>query len=267
MVIVPPTSWTVPNQTLIGLTLAGLIATVWLILHVYGVYFHRWSYLSVVTAPAIVTVQTWLSVGLFIVAHDAMHGSLAPGRPRLNVAIGALALGLYAGFRFKPLKIAHYAHHAAPGTADDPDFHADAPRTFAPWFYRFFRTYFGWREMGVLTILVGVAVFIFGAHISNLLVFWAAPALLSALQLFTFGTWLPHRHTDEAFPDHHNARTSRFGTALSLLSCFHFGRHHEHHLTPWKPWWRLSRAEGLSETRVCDGGLTRTSIRRVDTTD
>ena len=241
MAVVSSEPRTVAHQALISLTLAGLIATAWLILHIYGVYFHRWSAWSLLIAPVIVAIQTWLSVGLFIVAHDAMHGSLAPGRPRLNGVIGSLALGLYAGFRFMPLKTAHSAHHAAPGTAQDPDFHAEAPRAFAPWFYGFFRTYFGWREMGVLTILVCIAVFVLGAGIPNLLLFWAAPALLSALQLFTFGTWLPHRHTDDAFPDHHNARTSAFGPILSLLICFHFGRHHEHHLTPWKPWWRLSQ--------------------------
>jgi beta-carotene ketolase (CrtW type) len=95
--------------------------------------------------------------------------------------------------------------------------------------------------MAVLTSLVVIALFGLGADVRNLLAFWAAPALLSALQLFTFGTWLPHRQTDDPFADHHNARSSSFGPLLSLLTCFHFGRHHEHHLTPWKPWWRLSR--------------------------
>ncbi|MBA4787230.1 MAG: beta-carotene ketolase, partial [Brevundimonas sp.] len=100
----------VPRQTWIGLTLAGMIVAGWAVLHVYGVYFHRWGPLTLVIAPAIVAVQTWLSVGLFIVAHDAMHGSLAPGRPRLNAAVGRLTLGLYAGFRFDRLKTAHHAH-------------------------------------------------------------------------------------------------------------------------------------------------------------
>lgn len=238
MSVASPAPRTTPNQTLIGLTLAGLIMTAWLGLHIYGVYWHRWTVWSILIAPVVVAVQTWLSVGLFITAHDAMHGSLAPGRPRLNVAVGSLALALYAGFRFQPLNTAHHAHHAAPGTEDDPDFHAGAPRAFLPWFYGFFRTYFGWREMAVLTVLVCIAVLILGARIPNLLVFWATPALLSALQLFIFGTWLPHRQTDAPFADHHNARSSAFGPTLSLLTCFHFGRHHEHHLTPWKPWWR-----------------------------
>lgn len=230
-----------PNQTLIGLSLALMIMTAWLAVHIYGVYWHRWTAWSLLIAPVLIALQTWLSVGLFIVAHDAMHGSLAPGSPRLNAATGTLALALYAGFRFGRLNIAHHAHHAAPGTERDPDFHAAAPRRFLPWFHGFFRTYFGWREMAVLTSLVVIALFGLGADVRNLLAFWAAPALLSALQLFTFGTWLPHRQTDDPFADHHNARSSSFGPLLSLLTCFHFGRHHEHHLTPWKPWWRLSR--------------------------
>ena len=28
----------------------------------------------------------------------------------------------------------------------------------------------------------------------------------------------------------------------SLLTCFHFGMHHEHHLSPNTPWWRLPEA-------------------------
>ncbi|MFA9473554.1 MAG: fatty acid desaturase [Filomicrobium sp.] len=29
---------------------------------------------------------------------------------------------------------------------------------------------------------------------------------------------------------------------MSLLTCFHFGYHHEHHLQPDVPWWRLPDA-------------------------
>ncbi|WP_421729625.1 fatty acid desaturase [Brevundimonas sp.] len=230
---------TIPNQTTIGLTLAAMIVTAWLCLHIYGVYLHRWSAWSVAIVPAVVAVQTWLSVGLFIIAHDAMHGSLAPGRPRLNAGVGSVVLALYAGFRFRKLNTAHHAHHAAPGTAQDPDFFAAAPRAFIPWFVNFFRTYFGWTELVVLTLLVAIAVFVLKAGMANLLVFWAAPALLSALQLFLFGTWLPHRHTDTPFADAHNSRSSGFGELTSLLTCFHFGRHHQHHVQPWLPWWRL----------------------------
>ena len=36
-------------------------------------------------------LQTWLFTGLFITAHDAMHGTVSPSRPRLNRALGASA--------------------------------------------------------------------------------------------------------------------------------------------------------------------------------
>jgi beta-carotene/zeaxanthin 4-ketolase len=229
------------RQTVVGVGLAIALMTTWVLIHVYGVYIHAWTAWSAVVAPPLILLQTWLSVGLFIVAHDAMHGSLAPGRPAVNTAFGTLALGLYAGFRFKRLRAAHHRHHAAPGTADDPDFHPDAPRSFLPWFARFFRTYFGWRELVVLTLAVGVAVLLLHARMTNLLAFWALPALLSALQLFVFGTWLPHRVTDHAFDDQHNARSSGYGSLVSLATCFHFGRHLEHHLQPGVPWWGLDK--------------------------
>jgi len=234
------------RQMAVGLLLAAAIAGAWLALHVFGVFFYPLTPAGWLAAPLVIALQTWLSVGMFIVAHDAMHGSLAPGRARLNAAVGQLAVGLYAGFDFRRLREKHHGHHRAPGSADDPDFHADDPRAFWAWYARFFRTYFGWRELAVLTLAVAVYAFLLGADFRRLLLFWAAPALLSSLQLFTFGTWLPHRHADAPFADHHNARTSPMGWWLSLLTCFHFGRHHEHHLKPGVPWWKLPGVDSSS---------------------
>ena len=78
------------------------------------------------------------------------------------------------------------------------------------------------------------------------MLFWALPAILSAFQLFYFGTYLPHRAEDEAFGDAHRARSNDFSWTMSLLTCFHFGYHHEHHDNPAVPWWRLpaTRIEG-----------------------
>ena len=64
----------------------------------------------------------WLSVGIYIVAHDAMHGSLCPANRAAGDMIGALAVWLYAGFTFRRLVPKHHAHHRSPGSADDPDF-------------------------------------------------------------------------------------------------------------------------------------------------
>jgi beta-carotene ketolase (CrtW type) len=227
------------RQTAIGTGLAGLIVAAWIGLHVCGVFFYPWSAAAIVLAPLLVAVLCWLNVGLFIVAHDAMHGSLAPFRPRLNRAIGRLTLLLYAGFSYDRLLPKHLAHHRRPGTEDDPDFFAAAPDRFLPWFAAFIRRYFGWREFAVLSLLFSTYLLLLGASPARLLLFWALPAILSAVQLFYFGTYRPHRHEEKPFADAHRARSSLYSWPLSLLTCFHFGIHHQHHAAPWVPWWRL----------------------------
>lgn len=224
------------RQALLGQGLAAAILGAWIALHVLAVFFYRIDGPAV--AAVLVAALCWLSVGLFIIAHDAMHGSLAPGRPAVNRAFGRVALALYAGFRFDRLLPKHMAHHRAPGSAEDPDFATPHPRRFWPWYATFMRRYFGLSEFLTLSLLVG-AYLLIGARMENILLFWAAPALLSSLQLFYFGTFLPHRHSDRPFADRHNARTNDFNWLVSLLSCYHFGYHHEHHLAPHVPWWAL----------------------------
>ncbi|HEX2558860.1 fatty acid desaturase [Phenylobacterium sp.] len=227
------------RQGLIGLSLAAAILTAWLSLHVWGVFFHRWGAADWILVPLVLVVQTWLSVGLFIIAHDAMHGSLAPGRAGLNRAVGRLALALYAGFWFDGLAPKHHAHHASPGSADDPDF-LDAERQgFWSWYLAFFRRYFGLRELAVLCGVIA-AYLLAEASLVHLLVFWAAPALLSSLQLFAFGTYLPHRREALGFADEHRARSLGHPWLVSLATCYHFGCFHlTHHRKPGLPWWRL----------------------------
>lgn len=244
------------RQTLIGLGLAGAIVSAWLALHVLGVFFWRWTPLTIALTPVMIAVQSWLGAGLFIVAHDAMHGTLAPGRRKLGAAVGQFCLGVYAGFSFAKLNAAHHRHHRAPGTADDPDFHAPAPTAFWPWYVTFFRTYFGWKEMAVLGLALGTYLFILRAPPLNTALFWGVPAILSSLQLFAFGTWLPHRHEGEgAFVDEHRARTLEFGWLTSLLTCFHFGYHLEHHLSPQSPWWRLPAVRAATRTSEPGAGV------------
>ena len=69
------------RQATTGLLLGGAIAAAYLILHIYAVFFLDLSGLGLLAVPFLMAALCWLNVGLFIVAHDCMHGSLAPGRP------------------------------------------------------------------------------------------------------------------------------------------------------------------------------------------
>lgn len=230
-------------QAAVGLSLAAAILGTWVAVHLWAMFAFRLSLATLPLALVLAAVQCWLSVGLFIVSHDAMHGSLAPGRPRLNAAVGATLLFLYAGFPWRRMRDAHFAHHRAPGSADDPDFDADHPRQFWRWYGRFLLRYFGWRSGLYVSAVVTAYWLVLDVPMAKIVLLYGLPAIASSLQLFYFGTYRPHRHDAEhggdAFADRHNARSDSFGPALSLATCFHFGYHHEHHLGPDVPWWRL----------------------------
>jgi len=228
----------------LGLLLAAAIGVAWLAIHVGGIFFWQWRPGTVPIAAAMVLVQAWLSTGLFIIAHDCMHGSLSPGRSRVNRLVGTAALGAYAGLSFDALRPKHFEHHEAPGTDADPDFHSGQPRRLLPWFVRFFRGYYSHAQIVRITV-AAIAYMMLGASLLNIVVFWAVPALIALFQLFYFGTFLPHRQQDGHFADDHRARSTRLSPFLSLLTCFHFGGyHHEHHLSPGTPWWLLPRLRG-----------------------
>lgn len=227
------------SRYLPGLILAVVISSAWTAIHIWGVFFAPLTLTMLPLIILVVLVQTWLYAGLFIIAHDCMHSSFLPGRPKANHIIGQAILLVYAGFPFGKLRAAHHAHHDHVGTAEDPDFNAANPKSFMPWFGKWFLTYFGPVQFGFILGLTLIYMFVLGAGYFNILIFWALPALLSSLQLFYFGTYLPHRHDDDSFADEHNARTNDYPYLLSLLTCFHFGYHHEHHLYPHEPWWRL----------------------------
>ncbi|RST32228.1 beta-carotene ketolase [Sphingomonas ginkgonis] len=237
------------RNTATSLLLAGAIGAGWVAIHLGGIFLWRWQWSTAPLAALLIVAQTWLSTGLFIIAHDCMHGSLAPGHPRLNRMIGTLSLAAYAGLSFGALRPKHHAHHRAPGTPDDPDFSPGEPRRAFPWFVRFFSTYYTHGQILRITLAATLYLWL-GAALVNIVAFWAIPALLALVQLFLFGTYLPHRHEDGAFEDEHNARSNEWRPLTSLLTCFHFGAyHHEHHLAPGAPWWQLPRVRADRRAR------------------
>jgi beta-carotene ketolase (CrtW type) len=226
-------------QTAIGLTLAALIFASWITLHVYGLFVFELSRSSAPLGLLMAAALCWLSVGLFIVSHDAMHGSLAPGRPRVNGVVGAVLLFLYAGFAWPNLRAAHFSHHRHAGREGDPDFDTANPTRLWRWYWTFLKRYFGWRSALFVLTVVSLYWLAFGVPMAQIVLLYGLPAIASSLQLFYFGTYRPHNHVGGPFRDQHNARSEGFGTLASLATCFHFGYHHEHHAAPHVPWWEL----------------------------
>lgn len=246
------------RQSVIGLALAAMIFGTWLAIHLFAMFVYRLDSANWALVPLIFAVQCWLSVGMFIVAHDAMHGSLAPAAPRLGEGIGAVLLFLYAGFGWRRMRDAHFDHHRHAGTAQDPDFNAANPHDFWPWYAQFLRRYFGWLSMAWVWTVVLTYYLLLDVPPQNIALLYGFPAIASSLQLFYFGTYRPHRVEQHAgaapFADRHRARTNDMGIVASLVSCFHFGYHHEHHLAPAVPWWGLPRHHRAYRTSAPQAG-------------
>jgi len=230
----------VTRTTRVGVGLATAIVVGWITTHVLFVFFLPINAQTLALVPLVIAAQSWLSVGLFIVAHDAIHGTLAPSNKRLNNAIGRTAITLYGGFDFDRLARDHHLHHRHSGTEADPDFSAAHPHNVILWALTFFSRHLTWRVLVFFPLVFNIELYLLGAERLNMILFFCIPAVVSAFQLFYFGTFLPHQHEDDAeFADEHRARSSNYGPLVSLLTCYHFGYHHEHHLYPHVPWWKL----------------------------
>jgi beta-carotene ketolase (CrtW type) len=198
------------------------------------------------TAPAMAWMTFWYT-GLFITAHDAMHGTVVPHARRLNDAIGRVAVGLYAMFPYRVLLQEHRRHHRAPASAGDPDWHDGEHPSPVRWYLNFVRHYIRWPQIVGMALVFNVLVHGVGIAEPRLIVFWVVPSLLSTVQLFVFGTWLPHRESPDGFVDWHRARSNAWPVWLSLVTCFHFGYHWEHHAQPHVPWWLLPKARSTRD--------------------
>ncbi|MET4107116.1 fatty acid desaturase [Hymenobacter sp. UYP22] len=221
-----------------GVVAAGLIIATWAGLLIFLLAYYQpnwrspWPYL-------LALVQTHLYTGLFITAHDAMHGVVSSHK-RLNNLIGTLTAGLFAFNWFPRMLPKHHAHHRHVATEDDPDFHDGQHADFLFWFARFAWNYVTVVQVMLMALTYNVLKYFFPA--ANVIAFWMVPAVLATLQLFYFGTYLPHRG-EHAPENPHKSRSQLRHHIWAFISCYFFGYHYEHHDQPYLPWWRLWRAK------------------------
>jgi len=214
-----------------GIIIAFTLVFLWVVSLAIGLYLplnlsNPLTYLHIL-------IQTHLFTGLFITAHDAMHGTVAPRRPQLNRFFGRLSLLLFACNSWSRLLPAHHKHHRHPASESDPDY---GPPSFFQWFFRFITYYVRWYQILLMAILFNLAAIWIPKP--NMVFFYIIPSFLSLLQLFYFGTYLPHRgEHDQA--NIHRARSQAKNHILAFFTCYFFGYHQEHHEQPAVPWWRL----------------------------
>lgn len=180
-------------------------------------------------------IQAYLYTGLFITGHDAMHGTVSSNK-KVNKLIGITSTFLFAGLSYNRLIKNHFQHHKHPGEESDPDFYTRSQNFFVWWFW-FMVRYTTLTQLLIMAAAFNILKIWFND--ATLIFFWVLPAFLGTLQLFYFGTYLPHKypHTENMIP--HNARTQKKNHLWAMLSCYFFGYHHEHHESPKTPWWQL----------------------------
>ncbi|MFM2429537.1 MAG: hypothetical protein RLZZ511_750 [Cyanobacteriota bacterium] len=241
-----------------GLSLLGLL----------GRSLTDWSMLELSVA---VGLRTFWQTGLFILAHEAMHQNLIPGSNSVNHRLGQCCVLLYGFLDYNQCRHNHRLHHKIPAQVGDPDFHDGLHPHPIAWYWHFLRGYLtppqfcgftiGWG----LILLIGTQVC--GWAIANILWFWFLPLVLSSMQLFVFGTYLPHRHGHNGvIPETGTTETgttetdpiSGFQIGRSLLSCYHFGTYHwAHHTSPKTPWYQLPQLAAQLRTAESSSTLMR----------
>ncbi len=227
-----------------GLGLAAAIAIAW-IASLVGLLSLDFGALSSWELVAVVLLRTQLQTGLFIIGHDAMHGLLWPWHPRWNHRIGAVVLALYAALPYSLCRANHHDHHRFTATAADPDVPCPSSVGALSWYRHFMLGYLRVPQMSALLAVWFSLVLLFGGITASaalhVLLFCTLPLLLSSLQLFVFGTYLPHRR-QRSTPHAPHPDSLDLPIGLSLLACFHFGYHREHHDHPELAWFELPAA-------------------------
>lgn len=213
-----------------GVYVALTIILLWLVVLVFALNFKLsidspWTYV-------LVLCLTHLYTGLFITAHDAMHGTVSRNR-QLNNTIGHVCATLFSFNFYSKLFPKHHEHHKHVATDKDPDYHEGG---FMVWYFSFLMQYVTIWQILLMAITFNVLKLFLPTE--NLIVFWMLPAVLSTLQLFYFGTYLPHRGNHSA-ENVHKSRSQKLNHLWAFVSCYFFGYHYEHHASPGTPWWQL----------------------------
>ncbi|WP_288370421.1 fatty acid desaturase [uncultured Algoriphagus sp.] len=213
----------------LGLIIAWSIIILWAISLVFWMNFELswkspWTYLGIL-------IQTHLYTGLFITAHDAMHGIVSSDK-RWNHFTGWISALLFSYNFYWKLFPKHHEHHRYVATDKDPDYHASG--NFFLWYLSFIRQYVTIWQILLMAVTFNILKLFLPTE--NLIVFWMLPAILSTLQLFYFGTYLPHRGESD---NEHHSHSQPKNHLWAFLSCYFFGYHYEHHDSPGTPWWRL----------------------------
>ncbi|MGB3138329.1 MAG: fatty acid desaturase, partial [Nodosilinea sp.] len=223
-----------------GLCWAGFIVLMWFV-----------SLIAAFTLPTTQThaayllggvfVRTFLHTGLFIVTHEAIHNNISNSR-KLNAVFGYITSWLYALLPYRLLAKNHRLHHRFPATEQDPDHHSQETNGFWAWYVKFMKTYQSGKQVWVSLIGISIIFCIFmmcQVPIVNSILFWIIPMVISSLQLFTFGIFLPHCQSADESELPHCIKSINLPVFWSFMACYHFGYHLEHHLNPRLPWYQL----------------------------
>ena len=191
-----------------------------------------------------VWLRAFLHTGIFIIIHDSIHGVVCQNK-QINSLMGYIASFLYAILPYQTLAKNHRMHHNHPATEEDPDFYQANPNSFWLWYSNFMKDYQEGMQFWILfwgmTVVFWCLIWL-QVSVANIFLFWVIPIIISSLQLFTFGIFLPHRPRVEGYSDCHRARSSNYSVFLSFITCYHFGYHWEHHQYPHLPWYKLPQA-------------------------
>lgn len=222
----------------IGIAIATTIILLWGITLFISLS-ANFATLHILQVLLLVLCQTFFNTGLFITAHDAIHGLVFPQNRKINNLFGSLTVSLYALFSYQLLREKHWLHHRHPASELDPDFHDGKHDGFFAWYFHFMQGYWDWNRSTLLLSIVMLISYIWQIALINLIVFWLIPLFLSSLQLFYFGTFLTHRQPPTGYHNSHRTQSNRLSRFWSLITCYHFGYHLEHHEYPNVPWWKL----------------------------